>query len=163
MSACRFKLVLGVHALLLLLAGPVLAAETDRHSGYYYPPLTSQEVYEARAVVMPDASSDMRLTFVTGLAYQQNNRTYPPTFVMFAKGEKFERLIIVAVGSHGFRGIYQARAMLAQMTSIARGTPMFRDNGLQDVLTFLDFARMMGFEELTISDGQSFAHRIEFK
>jgi hypothetical protein len=31
------------------------------------------------------------------------------------------------------------------------------------MLTFLDFARMMGFEELTISDGQTFAHRIEFK
>ena len=57
----------------------------------------------------------------------------------------------------------QAMAYLAQMTSIARGTPMFRDNGLQDVLTFLDLARMMGFTELTISAGQSFAHRIEFK
>jgi hypothetical protein len=148
---------------LLLFAGPAPAADTDRHAGYYYPPVTSREPYKARAAVMPEASSDTRLGFVTALAYQQNGRAYPPTFVMFAKGENFERLIIVAIGSHGFRGIYQARAMLAQLTSIARGTPMFRDNNLQDVLTFLDLARMMGFEELTMSDGQTFAHRITLK
>lgn len=162
MSGSRIMLHVMLMALGLLLAGPAVA-DTDRHAGYYYPPISSRETYKARAAVMPEASSDTRLGFVTALAYQQNGRAYPPTFVMFAKGESFERLIIVAIGSHGFRGIYQARAMLAQLTSIARGTPMFRDNNLQDVLTFLDLARMMGFEELTVSDGQTFAHRITLK
>ena len=150
-------------AMALLLAGPARAADNDRHAGYYYPHITSREVYKARASVQEEASSDTRLAFVIGLAQQQNGRAYPPTFVMFAKGDSFERLIIVAVGSHGFRGLYQGRAMLAQLTSIVRGTPMFQQSGLADVLTFLDFARMMGFEELTISDGQTFAHRITFK
>lgn len=147
----------------LLLAGAALAADADRHAGYYYPSLTSREVYKARAAVMPEATSNTRLGFVTAVAYQQNGRAYPPTYVMFAKGESFERLIIVAVGNNGFRGLYQARAVLAQLTSIARGTPIFRENSLQDLLTFLDLVRMMGFEELTISDGQTFAHRITLK
>lgn len=151
----------------MLLAGsaaPLLSsgatAEADRHAGYYYPSITSRETYKARAVVMPEANSDVRLNFITGMAFQQNQRPYPPSFVMFAKGERFERLIIVGLGSNSFRGIYQARAVLAQMTSIARTSPIFRENNAQDLLTFLDLARMLGFEELTISDGQKFAHRI---
>ncbi|MEK9969943.1 MAG: molybdopterin-guanine dinucleotide biosynthesis protein A [Ferrovibrio sp.] len=139
------------------------AAETDRHAGYYYPPITSRETYRARAAVMPEATSDTRLNFITAMAHQQNQRPYPPSFVMFAKGDGFERLIIVAIGSNGFRGLYQARAVLAQMTSIARTSPLFRENNVQDVFTFLDLARMLGFDELTVSDGQSFAHRITLK
>jgi hypothetical protein len=138
-------------------------AETDRHAGYYYPPVSSREIYRARAAVMPEATSDTRLNFVTAMAFQQNQRPYPPSFVMFAKGDGFERLIIVAIGSNGFRGLYQARAVLAQMTSLARTSPIFRENNVQDVFTFLDLARMLGFEEITISDGQSFAHRITLK
>ncbi len=154
-------LAAGLAALLLSVATE--ASETDRHAGYYYPPITSRETYKARAAVMPEADSDTRLNFITGMAFQQNQRPYPPSFVMFAKGERFERLIIVGIGSQGFRGLYQARAVLAQMTSIARTSPIFRENNVQDLLTFLDLARMLGFEELTISDGQSFAHRIALK
>ena len=147
----------------LLLPAGATASDNDRHAGYYYPPITSREVYKARAAVMPEASSDMRLNFVTGLAYQQNQRPHPPSFVMFAKGEQFERLIIVGIGSNSFRGLYQARAVLAQMTSLARTSPIFRENNVQDMFTFLDLARMLGFDELTISDGQNFAHRIALR
>jgi hypothetical protein len=160
-NVMRCIMLMGLATLLLLPSGA--KAENDRHAGYYYPPITSRETYKARAVVMPEADSDMRLNFITGLAFQQNQRPYPPSFVMFAKGERFERLIIVGIGSNGFRGIYQARAVLAQMTSIARTSPIFRENNVQDLLTFLDLARMLGFEELTVSDGQSFAHRIALK
>lgn len=161
----RILLLAGFTALLLPAAilPSGASAETDRHPGYYYPPISSREVYKARAVVMPEADNDVRLNFVTGMAYQQNQRPYPPSFVMFAKGERFERLIIVAIGSNGFRGLFQARAVLAQMTSLARTSPIFRENNVQDMLTFLDLARMLGFEELTVSDGHSFAHRITLK
>jgi len=157
----RIMLTAGFAA--LLLPAGATASDNDRHAGYYYPPITSREVYKARAAVMPEASSDMRLNFVTGLAYQQNQRPHPPSFVMFAKGEQFERLIIVGIGSNGFRGLYQARAVLAQMTSLARTSPIFRENNVQDMFTFLDLARMLGFDELTISDGQNFAHRIALR
>lgn len=162
----RIVLVAGLAALLLpaaTLSSGARASDNDRHAGYYYPPITSREVYKARAVVMSEANADVRLNFITAMAYQQNQRPYPPSFVMFAKGERFERLIIVAIGSNGFRGLYQARAVLAQMTSIARSSPIFRENNVQDMLTFLDLARMLGFEELTVSDGHSFAHRIALK
>lgn len=155
------RITLWAVLLLVLAAGsPSRAQDGDRHAGYYYPQITSREVYKARAVVMPEATSDTRLNFTTVMAQQQNQRPYPPSFIMFAKGEAFERLIIVAIGSNGFRGLYQARAVLAQMTSIARTSPMFRENNVQDMFTFLDLARMLGFAELTISDGQTFAHRI---
>lgn len=162
-STGRGSLIGAVLALLVTLQPAGAHAESDRHAGYYYPPLSSRESYTARAVVMPEANGDMRLGFVTAMAFQQNQRPYPPSFIMFAKGERFERLIITAVGSNGFRGLYQARAVLAQMTSIARSSPMFRDNNVQNVFTFLDLARMLGFDELTISDGQTFAHRITLK
>ena len=156
-------IVLAISLITPLLSPCVSASESDRHAGYYYPPISSREDYQARVQMMPEATNDTRLDFVTTVAYRQNQRPYPPSFVMFAKGERFERLIIVAIGSNGFQGLYQARAVLAQMTSIARTTPIFRENNVQDMLTFLDMARMLGFEELTISDGHSFAHRITLK
>lgn len=161
------RVMLQLRAALLLMAtlltGVADAQEAGRHAGYYYPPVTSQEEYATRAAVMPQATGELRLGFITGLAYQQNARPYAPPFVVFAKGETSERLIIVAIGQNGFQGLYQARAVLAHMTSMARGTPVFREKGLQDVLTFLDLIRMLGFEEVTISDGLSFAHRITLK
>ncbi len=162
-KAARCVMIWVVLLLGFAMVSSARAQDTDRHAGYYYPQITSRETYKARAVVMPEADSDMRLNFITGLAAQQNQRPHPPSFVLFAKGERFERLIIVGIGSNSFRGIYQARAVLAQMTSIARTSPMFRENNVQDMFTFLDLARMLGFEELTISDGQSFAHRIAIK
>lgn len=157
------RLALAISLTVPLLSACATAAENDRHAGYYYPPISSREEYQARAQMMPEATNDTRLDFVTTMAYRQNQRPYPPSFIMFAKGERFERLIIVAIGSNGFQGLYQARAVLAQMTSIARTTPIFRENNVQDMLTFLDMARMLGFEELTVSDGHSFAHRITLK
>jgi hypothetical protein len=142
----------------LLMTGA--AAADDRHAGYYYPGPVTAEAYGSRAEALPDADRALRLGFITAFTQEQLARSYPPPHALFAKGADAEKLLLVATGMDSFRNLYQARAVLAQMTAIARGTPLFRDMQVQEVFTFLDLARMMGFQQLTVSDGASFAHRI---
>jgi hypothetical protein len=137
--------------------------EDSRHAGYYYPPLTSTEIYKARGAVLPQATRETRLAFVTGLTQQQLTRPYPPNFAIFAKGDDAEKMIIVSMGDQGFRGIFQGRALLAQLTAVSRTSQLLRDFAVEDLFTFLDLARLLGFSQLTLSDGETFAHQIELK
>lgn len=150
-------------AWLCILLAPVhvmAQAADDRHEGYYYPGPVSEERYSSRAEVLDRADRGMRLAFVTGHAREQLQRTYWPPHVLFAKGEEAEKMLVVATGENSFHTLYQARAVLAQMTAIARGTPLFRDLQVSEIFTFFDLAKMMGFRQITISDGARFSHRI---
>ena len=146
-------------------AGTVRRAgdDDDRHAGYYYPPLSSTEIYQARATPLQQATRETRLAFVTGLTQQQMARPYPPNFAIFAKGGEAEKMIIVAMGEAGFSGLYQARALLAQLTAVARTSQLLRDFAVEDLFTFLDLIRLLGYSQLTISDGLNFAHQIELQ
>ncbi len=136
------------------------ARAEDRHAGYYYPGVVSVETYGSRAELANDADRSLRLRFITGFTQEQLGRSYAPPYVLFAKGADAEKLLLVGTGADSFGTIFQARAILAQMTAIARGTPLFRDLQVEEVFTFLDLAKMMGFKQMTISDGESFAHQI---
>lgn len=142
----------------LMLAGTAVAQ--DRHEGYYYPGPVTEETYGSRSEPLPDADRALRLGFITAYTQEQIGRPYPPPHALFAKGADGEKLLMVATGTNSYRNLYQARAVLAQMTAIARGTPLFRDMKVEEIFTFLDLARMMGFTQLTVSDGATFAHRI---
>lgn len=147
-----------------LSALPALAqADDDRHAGYYYPEPATTEVYEARAYLLPEASRKMRIAFVTGITNEQNKAPYPPTAAMFAKGSEAEKLIIVALDDGRIDTLFRARAIFAQMTAVARLLPVFTELGVDDVYTFFDLARMLGFEQITISNGREFAHQIFIK
>ena len=160
------SMVLGGAALAALAAGPGLAqnaasaADSDRHAGYYYPEPGSQEVYGARAETMPQASRGLRLGFVTGFTAKQLEATYPPPYVMFAKGAEAQKLIIVAMEDDRVNSLYRARGLFAMMTAFSRGLPIFRENGVEDRFTFFDLAKLLGFEQITITDGHDFAHRV---
>ena len=162
------SIILGAAALTLLATGSALAQNTassvdddgDRHAGYYYPEPSSQEVYGARAETMPQASRGLRLGFVTGFTGKQLEATYPPPYVMFAKGTEAQKLIIVAMEDDRVNSIYRARALFAMMTAFSRGLPIFRENGVEDRFTFFDLAKLLGFEQITITDGHDFAHRV---
>lgn len=158
-----FRLSLLMAALWLLAGGPASAQDKDDHAGYYYPQLSSREVYVSRATTLEKASRDMRLGFITGMTAQQLSRPYPPPYAVFAKGDDAEKMIIVALGDHGFRGLFQARAVLAQLTAVARGTELFREFQVEDLFTYFDLARLLGFRQITISDGATFAHQIELR
>lgn len=137
-----------------------LAAAGDRHAGYYYPDPATREVYTARADTLPQANRALRIGFVTGIANQQFEHPYPPQVAMFAKGSEAEKLIIVALVDGRLDTLYRARAVFANMTAAARLLPAFSDMGVQDYFTFFDLAKMLGFKQITISDGRAFAHRV---
>ena len=156
---------LGVLASVAVLAAIVSAevAANDRHEGYYYPTVTSREVYSARAVTLPDSNRARRIGFIVGLTRQQLAQDYPPEVAIFTKGAEAEKMIIVALNGTAITSLYQARGMLAQMTAVARSTEVFIQNRVEDTYTFLDLLKLLGFKQLTVTDGQHFAHRINIE
>ena len=134
--------------------------DSDRHSEYYYPVPQSRELYRARAPHLPRAGRATRIGFVTGLSQQMTKRAYPPSFAIFAKGAEAEKLIIVALDDGPLDTLYRARAVLADLTSMARLLPILREFGVEDRFTFLDLSKMLGFVQVTVSDGRDFAHQI---
>lgn len=145
----------------MVAAGQAPAQENDdRHAGYYYPEPATTEVYEARAYTLPEASRKVRIAFVTGITSEQNKAPYPPQAAIFAKGSEAEKLIIVALEDGRIDTVYRARAIFAQMTAVARLLPMFSQLGVEDFYTFFDLAKMLGFEQITISNGREFAHQV---
>lgn len=135
----------------------------DRHAGFYYPSPQSIETYVSRATALPDAGRRQRIGFVVSVVDQMNRRPYPPVVSVFAKGDFAEKLIIVAMEPGRLDTIYRVRAYLAALTSEARQTPIFAEYSVEDIFTFLDFLKLMGFERLTVSDGDTFAHQINIE
>ncbi len=141
-------------------AAPLPASADDRHAGYYYPKPASTEVYKARAKTMKDANRRQRILFVVNVVEDMHKRPFPPGLAFFAKGAEAEKLIIVSNHDKRLNTVYRARALLAQLTGSARATKLFRDFAVDDLFTFLDMLKLMGFAQLTISDGDNFAHQV---
>ena len=146
-------------AFVVLLALGGLAAAQDRHEGYYYPEVTSVETYPARARTLPDSDRTRRIGFIVGVTRQQLAQDYPPEVAIFTKGAEAEKMIIVALNRDAISSLYQARAMLAQMTAVARSTEVFIQNQVEEYYTFLDLLKLLGFRQLTISDGHTYTHQ----
>ena len=144
-------------------SAPSDGGTSERHAGYYYPPITSRELYESRARILKGTDRDRRIGFVTAITRQQFTFGYPPQYTMYAKGDEAEKLIIVALGDQSIATIYQARALLAQLTAVARASEFFSELGVETYFTFFDLARMLGFGRLTISDGKHFTHRVDIE
>lgn len=147
-------------AVALGLVGATLVRADDRHVGYYYPPPQSTETYPARGDTLPDSDRTRRIGFVVEITRQMLSHPYPPEFAMFAKGAEAEKLLIVALKDDVLDTIYRARAQLAMLTSVARATPLFEEFGVAEYFTFFDLLKIMGFSQLTISDGDRFAHQV---
>jgi hypothetical protein len=136
------------------------AAAEDRHAGYYYPDPGSTESYEARAPILEGSNRKRRLNFVAGIIREIADEPYPPTYALFAKGAEAEKVIIVAVQEGFYDTVYRARALFAALTALSRQTPLFRELDGDDQFTFFDLCYMLGFEQITISDGHEFAHQV---
>jgi len=146
-----------------LVASAASVSADDRHSGYYYPEPATTEVYEARTGTLPQADRALRIAFVTGITNQNAGHPYPPQAVIFAKGDEAEKLIIVALVDGRIDTLYRARAEFANMTAAARLLPAFQEMGVQDQFTFFDLVKMLGFVQITISNGRDFAHQVFIK
>ena len=139
------------------------ASYADQRVGYYYPEITTTEEFQIRlGEDKSSASNNQRIEFVTELASRQRDRNYPPRITIFTKGHEARKLIIVAMDNEVFETLYRARAMLAELTSEARSTPLLRDRNMQTLVTFFDVLTMLGFEEVTLSDGKTWTHQINF-
>lgn len=146
----------------LLLAPIAGASADDRHADYYYPTPQSTETYEARAQMLPEASRRSRIAFVTHVMNEMIRKNpYPPQYAIFAKGEEAEKMIIVSLTGDGYDTLYRMRALLAVLTAVARTTPLFKEERVEDYFTYLDLCKMLGFKQLTVSDGKKFAHQIK--
>jgi hypothetical protein len=146
-----------------LIAGEAVAQPADRHEEYYYPKVTSRETYVSRARVMDDSDRPRRLGFVSGLTQQLADMPYAPTYAIFAKGGEADRLIIVAYGEGQLNTIYRARALFASLTSLSRLTTLFRELEVEEIFTFFDLCKLLGFRTITISDGAAFAHQVTLR
>lgn len=150
-----------------LVAASIFASATasadSKHEGYYYPTPNSEEVYVARVDTVPDANRRTRIAFVTGITAQQSRAAFAPSYHLFAKGGNAEKFILVSVDSGKYNTLYQLRALLAAMTALARNTPIFQDHAMPESLTFLDLCKLMGVEQLVVSDGSTIAHRISIQ
>lgn len=157
----------GLAAVVLILSGIGSAwAQSpgeDRHVGYYYPEPETTEIYEARVPLLPGSDRVRRIGFVTVMTGEMLKNPYPPQFAIFAKGEKAEKLIITALHENSYNTLYRARGLFAMLTAIARSTQLFQEQPESDRYTFFDLARLLGFEQITFTDGSSFAHRIELR
>lgn len=150
-------------AAIVVLSTATAASADERHEGYYYPEISSREVYVSRAPKLEDSNRSRRIGFVTGLTKFIYDQPYPPQFAIFAKGDDAEKLIVIATGDGQFNTIYRARALFASLTALARLSPLFRDTAVEEYFTFFDLAKLLGFTQITVSDGDTFAHRIELR
>ena len=147
--------------LVLLVVGNAWADDT--REGYYYPQVSSAERFKREIGPVPPATRSVRTAFVTEITRAQLAAPESPRFVIFAKGEQAEHMIIVALDDEIFRTIFRARALLAQLTANARGSAFFRQSELRHFATWFDLAKILGFRDIVISDGVTWSHRIELR
>jgi len=160
-STSRYRLAALVGAVLFFSTFDATAG--DRYAGYYYPPPERVETYQARTRTLAGMTVKKRGAFVTAIAQQLTERPYPSPVAVFAKGGKKEKMIIVSNTAGRLDTIYRVRAYLATLTASARLTPIFRELGMEETLTFFDLLKMIGFEQITVSDGAAFTHQVRFE
>jgi hypothetical protein len=157
------RIVLAAFAVLLAAAAIQPAFADDPQEGYYYPRPKSAETYQARVATLADADRAQRIAFVNGVAKEIATRPYAAGYLIFAKGDEADKLIIVGMQDGELSTVYRARALLANLTAAARATQFFQQNTIADYSTFLDFLKLLGFKQVTITDGVAFAHQIRIE
>jgi len=148
-------------------AKPVTAKPTpaveDRYVGYYYPKPTSIETFESTLQTVGGVERAQRIQFITLVAQGTLQSTYRVPYAIFAKGEKADRLIIVGLQPGELSTIYRMRGVLANMTTMARLSPFFQERTVAEDATFFDLLKMLGFRELTITDGEKLTHQVTIR
>ncbi|MTI04482.1 hypothetical protein E1180_02985 [Roseibium denhamense] len=139
------------------------AAAFDSHAGYYYPEPQTSEVYISETEIASDASERSRAAFVVGLAAQNAKRGYDPGYHLFAKGGELEKLIIVSTTDGHYDTLYRLRGLLASLTSMARATELFARSNVSHELNFFDFCKLIGFTQVTVTNGKDVAHQVKIR
>ena len=146
-------------------AKPAAAAapKEDRYIGYYYPKPTSTETFESTMQTVANVERAQRIQFVTVVSQGTIQSAYRVPYAVFAKGEKGDRMIIVGMQQGELNTIYRMRALLANMTTMSRLSPFFQERTVAEDATFFDLLKLLGFRELTITDGEKLTHQVTIK
>ena len=136
------------------------ARADDRREGYNYPPILSEEVFIREIATPPRSNRAVRTNFINEITKAQLAAPANPRIAIFAKGSDAEHMVIIALDDEIFKTLYRARAQMAQLTSNARGTDFFRSENLQYTATWFDLAKLLGFADIVLSDGDTWSHRI---
>ena len=100
---------------------------------------------------------------VRGVVQMPNGTGKTVRIGVFAKGEKADRLIIVGLQQGELNTIYRMRALLANMTTMSRLSPFFQERTVAEDATFFDLLKLLGFRELTITDGEKTTLQVTIK
>jgi hypothetical protein len=143
-------------------AAPKAAGE-DRYIGYYYPKPTATETFESSMQTIAGAERAQRIQFVTVVSQGTIQSAYRVPYAVFAKGEKADRLIIVGLQQGELNTVYRMRALLANMTTMSRLSPFFQERTVAEDATFFDLLKLLGFREVTITDGEKTTLQVTIK
>jgi len=152
--------LLSLFAGLLMISNAASANVQDRYVGYYYPAPQQIEVYCSRVPTLQGVNKKRRVGFIIGIKTGMEKQPYESPYSVFAKGNGSTKLIIVSKQEGYLNTTYRARALLADLSISARTTPIFAKSGVAENLTFLDLISTLGFESVTLSDGDSFSHQV---
>jgi hypothetical protein len=138
------------------------AAWAAGRDSYYYPPVNSEEVFARDLALAPIPKRAVRVGLINRITRTQLAAPESPRFVIFAKGDEAKHMIIIALDDQVFKTVYRARAVLAQLTTNVRNADFFTGN-IEDYATWFDLAKLLGFDDLVISDGATWSHRVIFE
>jgi len=138
-------------------------AAEDKYVGYYYPKPTTVENYTSPMQMIAGAERPQRVQFVTVVSQGTIQSAYRVPYSVFVKGDKAEKLIIVGLQPGELASIYRIRAILANMTTMSRLSPFFQERTVAEDATFFDLLKLLGFRELTVTDGEKVTHQVTIK
>lgn len=138
-------------------------ADEDRYVGYYYPKPTAIETYASPMQTIAGAERAQRVQFATVVSQGTIQSAYRVPYSVFVKGEKADKMIIVGLQPGEMSTIFRARAILANMTTMSRLSPFFQERTIAEDANFFDLLKLLGFQQITISDGDKFTHQVNIK
>jgi hypothetical protein len=144
-------------------ATPATPPGEDRYIGYYYPKPTSTEVFESQMQTIATMDRPQRIQFVTVVSQGTIQAAYRVPYAVFAKGDKADKLIIVGMQAGELNTVYRMRALLANLTTMSRLSPFFQEKTVAEDATFFDLLKLLGFQSLTITDGEKTTHQVTIK
>ena len=126
------------------------------------PDITSEETFDRVVRSGGGSIKAVRIDFANTLTVSQLQAVEHPKYVFYTKGNAADTLILTALDDDVFATLYRARAVMAQMTVSVRSGGFFVEEDLQYVATFYDLLQLLEFDELIISDGKTWSHRVDF-
>src|SRR5438105_14215366 len=135
----------------------------DRYVGYYYPKPTSTEVFDSQMQTIASMDRAQRIQFVTIVSQGTIQSAYRVPYAVFAKGEKGDKMIIVGMQAGELNTVYRMRALLANLTTMSRLSPFFQEKTVAEDATFFDLLKLLGFQSVTITDGEKTTHQVTIK